>query len=588
MHSKTHSSAPSKLSQEWLALVDYHKGLRKCQLSSFLTGEQPDVSERVKQLTIRVDLGEENFLHADFSKNYLTQESIGLYTRFAEEKKLGDKIHELMNGGVLNHSEGRNVSHVVLRSHKVLTQLKKTEQPAELSAEELVVFSTLKKIERICDAVVNGKLQSAKNVPFRHVVNIGIGGSDLGPCMACESLEEFSTQPKSDLSFHFISNIDGNALHDTLKEISVSDSLFIIASKSFTTGETMANMNSILGVLHDELMEKGVLPRGGSATLANSPMLRRHFIAVSCRGDNVKKSGFDTESDAYLNFNEGVGGRYSLWGPVGLSIALKCGFSSFVQLLEGAQLVDAHTSNTSLDNCAPFLMACAEITYNNFFGWRNRAVVPYNQRLSSLVAYLQQLEMESNGKRVTASGDRAVDVDTCPVVFGGSGTNSQHAFFQLLHQGTDTVPVDFIIALQKGNDMSDLHQDWLVANCFAQSQALLMGDRRLVVDGNRISADRSTASADLCRQFTGDRPSTTLITQRLTPLSLGALLALYEHKVFIESILWEVNAFDQWGVELGKQIAHSIYREISDSDSPQSPHDASTAEMLNLYKQVKH
>nr|ANB27670.1 glucose-6-phosphate isomerase [Perkinsela sp. SMB-60] len=569
---------------KWQDLKAYHDKLKSIELTSFFIGDKEEIMNRVRSLCISIPIDGSNFIKIDLSKSYLTQESVELYRNLADSVGLSEKIQTLKDGGRLNVTEGRDVIHTVLRESEITSQLH-LHSPLGLSRKQEIIFHSLKKMKSLCDKLSSSVLKTCLNKKFRYIVNIGIGGSDLGPSMVYEALSDFpSTLGSENISVHFLSNVDGNALDDLSKKIEFTDALFIVASKSFTTIETLTNVKSIQKILIKRISDnQSTQVESNKNEFAINEAMRRHFITVSCNAAEVQKFGFSTSTDAFLEFDEGVGGRYSLWGPVGVSIALKYGFRSFLSLLAGAHQVDAHFYTANAQMNAPFLMACAEITHTNFYGWHSRAVIPYNERLSKFASYLQQLEMESNGKSVNVDGTKIVQHSTCPIVYGGCGTNVQHAFFQLLHQGSEISPVDFIIALRKGNDLCDEHQDWLVANCFAQSQALLLGDLKLMTAASSVSENKDHTSKPLSRTFQGNRPSTMIVMEKLTPSSLGALIALYEHKVFVQSILWEINAFDQWGVELGKSIARSIYSEITESRDEGEGHDTSTEALIKTY-----
>ena len=567
----------------WKNLQDYHQRLKSVKLSSFFLGDHAQVAHRTQSLMKSILIDDTNFLKVDLSKNYVTEESLRLYKDYADSINLDEKISKLKSGDKLNTTEGRNVIHTRLRDSNILEYLH-TGDRLRLNSVERGIINSLAKIKDLCEKLEFGELRTLANEKFLHIVNIGIGGSDLGPSMVCEALQECaSATPTEDISVHFLANIDGNALEDLRQTINFTRTLFIVVSKSLTTIETIRNLQSVQKIMLDSILHRDEMSSAESALI--HPKLSRHFILVSSNVAGAKKAGVDTESNFFLEFDEGVGGRYSLWGPVGVSIALKYGLECFMSLLKGANCVDRHFFESNLLNSVPFIMACIEVTYTSFFGWHSRAVVPYNNRLGKLPSYLQQLEMESNGKSITSSGKEIVSCSTCPAVFGGSGTDVQHAFFQLLHQGTEKIPVDFLIALQKGNELDDTHQHWLVANCLAQSQALLLGDLRLrSIDGQITGEYVERKEDELAKAFQGDRPSTTIVVKKITPASLGAIIALYEHKVFVESILWGINAYDQWGVELGKTISKSIFAEITSKGAESTNcHDASTAQLINIY-----
>jgi glucose-6-phosphate isomerase len=431
----------------------------------------------------------------------------------------------------------------------------------DLSSE---IADVLAQMKDCCERVISGTWTGYTGKRMTDVVNIGIGGSDLGPYMVTEALRPFA---HGQLQVHFVSNIDGTHISETLKKLNPETTLFIIASKTFTTQETLTN---------------ALTAREWFLTHASDAShIARHFVAVSTNRAKVVEFGIDEAN--MFRFWDWVGGRYSLWSSIGLSIALFLGFDHFQELLNGAYAMDQHFCNEPLERNIPVLMALLGIWYNNFFACSSHAVIPYDQYLHRFPAFLQQLDMESNGKRVTCEGN-TVDYATGPVIWGEPGTNSQHAFFQLLHQGPDIIPADFIVPLKTQNPAGE-HHDILLANCFAQTEALMKGKNEHEVRQELEAVGCSTSELNMLlphKVFPGNRPTNTILLDELNPFTLGRLIAMYEHKVFVQGIIWEINSFDQWGVELGKQLAKAIFPEIQGGETV-SGHDSSTNALINAY-----
>ena len=468
----------------------------------------------------------------DFSKTTLDAKAIDLLLGLAQAMELPDRIEAMFSGAPINATEGRSVLHTALRSRSAA--------PLVVEGEDIRpgVAETLQRMEGFAGALRSGDYQSATGERFTDVVNIGIGGSDLGPAMAVQALAPFHTGPRC----HFVSNVDGAHIHDTLKGLNPETTLLVIASKTFTTIETMTNAKTAIAWLQKALGEKTA----------------QHLAAVSSAQDKTAQFGIPPER--VFGFADWVGGRYSLWGPVGLPILIALGRENFRAFLSGAEAMDQHFRSADLKENLPVLLGLTGIWHNNICGYPTRAVLPYDQRLARLPAYLQQLDMESNGKRIALDGAQ-VKQSTGPIVWGEPGTNGQHAFYQLLHQGTHVVPAEFLIAAQ-GHEADLAHQhDLLKANCLAQSEALMLG--RSLDTAREIAAKRGFEGDDLERMaahlsFPGNRPSITLAYPKLTPFALGQIIALYEHRVFTEGVFWGINSFDQWGVELGKELAVSL------------------------------
>ena len=496
----------------------------------------------------------------DYSKNRVTGETMDLLRALARESRVMERARAMFSGVRINETEDRAVLHVLLRDSR--------ESPAcEVDdALRVGVEEGLDAMERFSDAVRSGTWRGHTGQRITDVVGIGIGGSSLGPSMVCRALAPHADGPRT----HFVSNVDGADLTSTLSGLDPARTLFVVASKTFTTVETMTNARAARRWLVDGL--------------GDDSAVTRHFVAASTNRAAVV--GFGIACDNMFEFRDWVGGRYSLWSAIGLPIAIAVGMTRFRELLEGAHAMDLHFRDAPLDRNVPVTLALLGLWYINFFGAETHAVLAYDQRLDRFAAHLQQLDMESNGKRVTLDST-VVDCATGPVVWGEPGTNGQHAFFQLLHQGTRLVPADFIVAARCDHALEDQHR-LLVANCLAQTEALMLGrsgaDARAELEAAGAPARRAEALAPH-RTFSGNRPTSTLMFERLDAFTLGALVALYEHKVFVQGAIWRVNSFDQWGVELGKTLAISIAEELSNPDDVR-PHDASTAGLVTEYRRL--
>jgi glucose-6-phosphate isomerase len=491
----------------------------------------------------------------DYSKNRVTDETMDLLLALAKEMNLSDAIQQYFAGETINQTENRAVLHTALRA---------TENEAILvdGVNVLPEITAVKNnIKQFSDEVISGKRVGFSGKPFTDVVNIGIGGSDLGPAMVVEALQFY----KNHLNVHFVSNVDGDHVQEVLKKLNPETTLFVIVSKTFTTQETLTNAETI---------RSWFLQSGTQAAVA------QHFVAVSTNIERV--TAFGISPDAIFPMWDWVGGRFSLWSAVGLSISLAVGFENFEGLLAGANNMDAHFKNEAFDKNIPVILALLSIWYNNFYGAESEALIPYTQYLQKLAPYLQQGIMESNGKCVGRDG-KPVNYQTGTIIWGEPGTNSQHAFFQLIHQGTKLIPTDFIGFKQSLHGNKD-HHDKLMSNFFAQTEALLMGKTAEQVTAEFGKQQLSSEAADFLlpfKVFEGNKPTNTILIDQLTPTSLGALVALYEHKLFVQGVIWNIFSYDQWGVELGKQLASSILTEI---DSQQiSQHDASTTFLLHKY-----
>ena len=495
----------------------------------------------------------------DFSKNRITEESLRLLLELARQASLERAIEDLFSGKKVNVTEGRAVLHMALRN--------RSSRPIHVDGRDVMpdVNRVLGKMRGFVERVRSGSWKGHTGAPISDIVNIGIGGSDLGPLMVAEALR---TYWKEGLRAHFVSNVDGTHLAETLRRVRPETTLFTVASKTFTTLETMANARSARAWLLDALSDRAAVAR--------------HFVALSTNAEAVRSFGIDV--DNMFEFWDWVGGRYSLWSAIGLPVACVIGFDRFEEFLAGAHEVDEHFRNAQWSQNIPVLMGLLGVFYANFFGAHTHAVLPYDQYLHRLPAFLQQLDMESNGKSVDRDGRPIATYTTGPIVWGEPGTNGQHAFFQLLHQGTRLVPADFIAPLATQNPLGE-HHEILLANFFAQTEALMRGkfpdEVRGELEKAGLSPERIAALAPH-KVFEGNRPSNTFVFDKLTPRALGRLLALYEHKVFVQGVLWNVNSFDQWGVELGKQLAQAILPELRGEPATR-PHDSSTRGLIELF-----
>ena len=496
----------------------------------------------------------------DYSKNRITEETIQLLVELANECGLPEAIERMFTGEKINNTEGREVLHTALRSNinKPYNIVSGDDVMPEIRAE-------LEKMKDFSDAVHSGRTTGYTGKPFTSVVNIGIGGSDLGPHMVVNALQYY----QKDIDIYFVSNVDDADIAKTLKKLDPETTLFIISSKTFTTWETLTNAHTA---------RKWFLQSG-----AGNSALSKHFIAVS---SNVPEAtAFGVAEENIFEFWDWVGGRYSLWSAIGLSIALAVGYDKFSELLAGAHAMDKHFRTTPLEKNIPVILGLLGIWYDNFFGADSQAIIPYDQYLEYLPSYLQQADMESNGKRVTRNGEE-VDYNTGLIVWGTTGTNGQHAYFQLLHQGTRLIPADFLAAVESLNDIGEHHR-LLIANFLAQTEALIRGK---TVDEARASLEESGLDNEAIEKilphkvFPGNQPTNTIFYQKLTPFNLGALIAMYEHKIFAQGIIWDLNSFDQWGVELGKSLAKIIYDELDDNE-PVTTHGQSTRGLINYFKQ---
>jgi len=531
-----------------------HYDVMKGRHMKDLFNEDPD---RFSRFSIR---HEEILL--DYSKNIITGETLQYLFELAREVRLKEAIEEMFSGYKINETENRAVLHVALRNI--------SNTPIYVDGYNVMpdINFVLNQIEYFSGSIISGEWKGYTGKPITDIINIGIGGSDLGPVMVTEALKPYC---KPQLKTHFVSNIDGTHITETLKKLSPETSLFMIASKTFTTQETMTNAHSA---------------REWFLTSAkNESYIKRHFVAISTNSEAVVKFGIDP--DNMFRFWDWVGGRYSLWSSIGLSIACSIGFEKFSELLEGAFTMDKHFRKTAFEKNIPVILALISIWYNNFFGSETEAILPYDQYLHRFPAYLQQANMESNGKYVGRDG-REVSYQTGPVIWGEPGTNGQHAFYQLIHQGTKLIPCDFIASAISHNPLGD-HHELLLSNFFAQTEALMKGKTMEEVVGELKASGKSDEEIRRLapfKTFKGNRPTNSIFCKKLTPRTLGGLIAMYEHKIFVQGVIWNIFSFDQWGVELGKQLANKIFTELK-GDDPVLSHDPSTNGLINAFKNMR-
>nr|WP_042949477.1 glucose-6-phosphate isomerase [Kingella kingae] len=499
-------------------------------------------------------------ISVDYSKNRINDQILADLIELAKQAGLPERMKQMFGGEKINQTENRAVLHIALRN--------RSNRKIEVDGEDVMpkVNVVLRKMGDFTHAVRSGEWLGYTNQVITDVVNIGIGGSDLGPLMMCTALKSFG-HPR--LKMHFVSNVDGAQMRDVLEQVHPETTLFIIASKTFTTQETLTNAHTAREWFLQEASEQDIA---------------KHFVALSTNTKAVAEFGIDT--DHMFEFWDWVGGRYSLWSAIGLPIMLYLGEQNFIELLEGAHLMDEHFINTPLEQNLPALMGLLGVWYINFYGAGSHVIAPYNQHLHRLPKYIQQLDMESNGKQVQMNGT-AVPTDTGPIIWGETGINGQHAFFQLLHQGTHVTPIDLIASLEKRSNLPG-HHEILLSNVFAQAEAFMRGktpdEARAELQAQGLPADQIEALVPH-KTFSGNRPTNMILLDKLTPRNMGSLIALYEHKVFVQGVIWGINSFDQWGVELGKQLAKTILAELTGDAEPQQ-HDASTARLIRLYRQA--
>ncbi len=539
-------------SPAWVALQAHYQAIKDVHMRDLFAAD----AQRFSHFSL--SLGDILF---DYSKNRVTEETLSLLFALARQADLSGRIAAMFSGQKINVTEDRAVLHVALRN--------RSSRPILVDGVDVMpeVNRVLAKMRAFSEAVRSGAWRGYSGQPITDVVNIGIGGSDLGPKMVTLALAHY-VQPG--LNLHFVSNVDATDLAEVLKRVHPETTLFLIASKTFTTQETMLNAHSA----RDWFL----------AAARDETAVAKHFVALSTNAEKVRQFGIDP--DNMFEFWDWVGGRYSLWSAIGLSIALAVGMDRFEELLMGAHKVDEYFRATPFEQNIPVIMALLGIWYNNFFDAQTLAILPYDQYLSRFAAYFQQGDMESNGKSVTRSGE-PVDYSTGPILWGEPGTNGQHAFYQLIHQGTKLIPCDFLAPARTLNPLGS-HHTILIANFLAQTEALMKGKTPAEVRAEFAAYGDDTPSEMLvaAKTFAGNKPSNSILFRELTPETLGSLIALYEHKIFTQGVIWDVNSYDQWGVELGKQLAKAIEPELA-GDAPVASHDASTNGLINYFKQIR-
>jgi glucose-6-phosphate isomerase len=498
----------------------------------------------------------------DFSKNLIEKEIFNTLIDLANEVELKVAIKAMFEGEKINQTENRAVLHIALRNRQ--------NSPIIESGKDVMpeINQVLEKMKVFSQKINQGQWKGFDNQSITDIVNIGIGGSDLGPVMVTEALKPYQNP---NLKVHFVSNIDGTHLVETLKKLNPATTLFIIASKTFTTQETMTNALSA----KDWFLK----------TAQNPEYIKKHFVALSTNQKEVEKFGIDTQN--MFTFWDWVGGRYSLWSAIGLSIACVIGFENFEELLAGANAMDNHFKETSFEKNIPVVLALLGIWYNNFFDAHSHAILPYDQYLHRFAAYFQQADMESNGKSIDRNGN-IVQYQTGPIIWGEPGTNGQHAFYQLIHQGTKLVPCDFMAPAISHNPLND-HHEKLLSNFFAQTEALMKGKTAEEVENELVTAGKNKDEINFLKPFKvfeGNKPTNSILYKKLTPRTLGTLIAMYEHKIFVQGVIWNIFSFDQWGVELGKQLANQILPELMNNDEVNT-HDSSTNGLINAYKNMR-
>ncbi|GAA4941410.1 glucose-6-phosphate isomerase [Algibacter agarivorans] len=527
--------------ESWKKLQEHFENVKDVHMKDLFAKDQ----DRANKFTIKWD-----DFYMDYSKNRITDETLKHLLQLADDVKLKDAIQSQFSGDIINQTEGRAVLHTALRAPK----------DADFKVDGVNVmpeiYEVKQKIEKFTNEVVNGDRKGFTGKAFTDVVNIGIGGSDLGPAMVVDSLQYY----KNHLTTHFVSNVDGDHVNEVIKKLDPETTLFVIVSKTFTTQETLSNANTL---------------KAWFLKSATEDAIAKHFVAVSTNIKNVKAFGID-ENNVFPMW-DWVGGRFSLWSAVGLTVSLAVGYNNFDSLLKGANKMDNHFKNEDFESNIPVVLALISVWYNNFFKAESEAIIPYSQYLNQFATYLQQGIMESNGKSVDRNG-KSIDYQTGTIIWGEPGTNSQHAFFQLIHQGTKLIPADFIGFTKSLHGNQD-HQDKLMSNFLAQTEALMNGKTEAEVVAEGTSSDITPFKV-----FKGNKPTNTIFINKLSPESLGKLIAMYEHKIFVQGIIWNIFSYDQFGVELGKQLASKILQEFNSSSI--NKHDSSTSNLLNYYKEM--
>ena len=535
----------------WKNLQDHFDKTQSTHLRE-LFAQDPD---RFQKLSLQF----EDIL-LDFSKNRITEESMNLLMALAKECQLKEAIDAMFKGEKINFTENRSVLHVALRNQ--------SDKPVYTADGQDVmpdVNRVLAQMKNFSDALISGKWKGYSGKSINTIVNIGIGGSDLGPVMVTEALKPYK---KAHIETHFVSNVDGTHIAETLKGLDPETTLFMIASKTFTTQETMTNAHTARDWFLQQAKE--------------NEHIKKHFVAISTNAEGVSKFGIDTQN--MFEFWDWVGGRYSLWSAIGLSIACTIGFENFQEMLKGAHAMDEHFKNEALEKNIPVILGLLGIWYNNFYKAESHSLLPYDQYMHRFAAYFQQGDMESNGKSVDRKGEK-VNYQTGPIIWGEPGTNGQHAFYQLIHQGTKLIPCDFLAPAISQNPIGD-HHPKLLANYFAQTEALMNGktEEEVVAEMKKENlSEKEIEALKPFKVFEGNRPTNSILFKKLDPRTLGSLIAMYEHKIFVQGVIWNIYSFDQWGVELGKQLAKQILPELT-NDEPISSHDSSTNGLINKFK----
>lgn len=543
---------PTKTS-EWQTLSDHFDQMKTIHMKE-LFAQNP---QRFEQFSVQF-----NDILIDYSKNLITEETLDKLLALAKVCRVTESIQNMFKGDAINATEGRAVLHTALRN--------RSDRSIIVDGSDVMpdVRAALDKMKAFADQVTSGNWLGYTGKPIKNIVNIGIGGSDLGPVMVTEALKSYAN---FGITPHFVSNVDGTHMAETLKSVNAEETLFMIASKTFTTQETMTNAHTA----KDWFLSQG----------AADSDVAKHFVALSTNAKSVSEFGIDTNN--MFEFWDWVGGRYSLWSSIGLSIACTIGFDNFEELLIGAFEMDEHFRTADLSENIPALLALIGLWYGNFYGSESEAILPYDQYMHRFAAYFQQGNMESNGKYVSRDGEK-VSYQTGPIVWGEPGTNGQHAFYQLIHQGTKLIPCDFLAPANSQNPIGD-HHEKLLSNFFAQTEALMNGKTKKEVEEELKAGGKSEKEIDTIapfKVFEGNRPTNSILFKKLTPKVLGSLVAMYEHKIFVQGVIWNIYSFDQWGVELGKVLAKKILPELSGNEQISS-HDASTNGLINSYKKMR-
>ncbi|ADQ19035.1 glucose-6-phosphate isomerase [Leadbetterella byssophila DSM 17132] len=531
-------------------LKSHHKTISKQSIAELFDADP----KRASKFSLRFQ-----DIFVDFSKNRINGRTLSYLIDLANECRLSEAINKMFTGEAINATENRAVLHTALRN--------RSNEPVYVNGKDVMpdVNRVLGQMRTFSESVRSGEWKGYTDKKITDIVNIGIGGSDLGPVMVTEALKPYG---KKGLKVHFVSNVDGTHISETLKGLNPATTLFMIASKTFTTQETMANAHTARAWFLEAAKDEN--------------FVKKHFVAISTNAKGVAEFGIDTKN--MFEFWDWVGGRYSLWSAIGLSIACYIGFSNYEQLLTGAHDIDQHFRHSTFRKNIPVILGLLGIWYNNFYGAESHAILPYDQYMHRFAAYFQQGDMESNGKSVNRSGEK-INYHTGPVIWGEPGTNGQHAFYQLIHQGTKLIPCDFMAPVISHNPIGE-HHKLLLSNFFAQTEALMNGKSEAEARAELEKAGKSKEEIDFLvpfKVFEGNRPTNSFLFKKLTPRVLGSLIAIYEHKIFVQGVIWNIFSFDQWGVELGKQLANKIYPELQDAE-PVSSHDGSTNQLINLYK----